>query len=351
MPSGQRMLSAARGQREVGAGSSICTRFGSMITEAPDSTTSVTHLKAIQQPGVAAHRVAVQAEVEVVLHAARVEHRDAAGLEDVLALVRERRGLGRVVVAREHQHAAVLRGAGGVGVLEHVAAAVDARALAVPHAEDAVVVRAGNMLSCCVPQIDGRGEVFVDAGLELDVVRFEVRLRAPQRLVEAAERRAAVARDEAGGVEARAAGRARAAASCRRISACVPVRKTLPLLQVYLSSSEPGDGGVDRASIAVLGACSTFRPCASLALLWSQYGSGTERLGEIVDEHARLRRQVAPVRVDRRRSPRRCRSHSPGSSDTSEPSGRWRRTSQVDLSATPRPASAHSRSTSQLSQA
>ena len=77
---------------------------------------------------IAAHREAVQAEVEVVLHVRRVEVRDQAGLEDVLGLVRQRRGLGGMVVAGQHQHAAVLRGAGGVGVLEHVAAAVDARA-------------------------------------------------------------------------------------------------------------------------------------------------------------------------------------------------------------------------------
>jgi len=34
-----------------------------------------------------------------------------------------------VIVAGEHQHAAVLRRAGVVGVLEHVAAAVDTRPL------------------------------------------------------------------------------------------------------------------------------------------------------------------------------------------------------------------------------
>ena len=48
------------------------------------------------------------------------------------------RALGDVVVAGERDHAAVLRGAGHVGVLEDVGAAVDARALAVPDAEHAV---------------------------------------------------------------------------------------------------------------------------------------------------------------------------------------------------------------------
>ncbi len=152
--------------------------------------------------GVAAHGEAVQPEVEVLLHVGRVEHRDHAGLEDVLGLVRQGGGLGRVVVAGEREHAAVFRGAGGVGVLEHVAAAIDARALAVPHAEYAVVLRAGEHADLLRAPHRGGGEVLVHARLEHDVVALEVLLRAPHRLVDAAQRRAAVARDVARGVQA-----------------------------------------------------------------------------------------------------------------------------------------------------
>ncbi len=60
--------------------------------------------------------------------------------------------LQRVVVAGQQQHAAVLRRAGVVGVLEHVAAAVDARALAVPHGEHAVVLaRRGRVRPAACP--------------------------------------------------------------------------------------------------------------------------------------------------------------------------------------------------------
>jgi hypothetical protein len=48
----------------------------------------------------------------------------------------------------------------------------------------------------------GRGEVLVGAGLEFDVALLDEALGLPQRLVEAAERRAAVAGDVAGRVEA-----------------------------------------------------------------------------------------------------------------------------------------------------
>src|SRR3546814_15865422 len=48
----------------------------------------------------------------------------------------------------------------------------------------------------------GGGEVFVHAGLELDVIGFEEFAGFPELLVEQAERRAAVTGDETGGVQA-----------------------------------------------------------------------------------------------------------------------------------------------------
>ena len=153
------------------------------------------------QAGVAAHRPAVQAEVEIFLHVRRKQHRQAARLEDVLGLMRERRRFRGVIVAGEHQHAAVRRRAGGIAVLEDVAGTVDARAFAVPHREHAVVLGARVQVDLLRAPDGGGGEVFVDARLEHDAVRGEMLLRLPQRLVETAERRTAIAGDEAGGVE------------------------------------------------------------------------------------------------------------------------------------------------------
>jgi len=97
-------------------------------------------LHARPDAGKAAHGKGVQAHVEDVLHAARKEHRQAAGLEDVVALVRGGAAFGDVVVARDGDHAAMARRASHVRVLEHVRAAVHARALAIPDAEHAVVL-------------------------------------------------------------------------------------------------------------------------------------------------------------------------------------------------------------------
>ncbi|KGW52136.1 hypothetical protein Y049_1810 [Burkholderia pseudomallei MSHR684] len=157
------------------------------------------------EAGIAAHRPAVQPEVEIFLHVRRKQHGQPARLEDMLGLVRERRRFRRVVVAREHEHAAVRRGAGRVRVLEHVARAIDARALAVPHREHAVVFRAGIQVDLLGAPDGRRREVLVDAGLEHDPVRRQMPLRLPERQVEPAERRAAVAGNEAGGVEPRRA--------------------------------------------------------------------------------------------------------------------------------------------------
>ena len=152
--------------------------------------------------GVARHREAVEAQLDVFLDVARIQHRDHRCREQVIALVRQRGRVRTVVVAGDEQHAAVLRRAGEIHVLEDVAAAVDARALAVPEGEHAVVVGVADEVHLLRAPDGGRGEFLVHARHELHVVRFEVRLRLPERLVEAAERAAAIPGHEARGVQA-----------------------------------------------------------------------------------------------------------------------------------------------------
>ena len=104
-----------------------------------DSMLSLTHLIAAQVPAKRDRAIAVEAVVDDLLHAGRVEDRDHRVDEEEFGRMRVGRGFGRVVVAHQRQHAAMLRRAGQVGVAEHVARAVDARALAVPEREDAVM--------------------------------------------------------------------------------------------------------------------------------------------------------------------------------------------------------------------
>ena len=180
----------------------MSTRSGSTI----DRRGRLDHLghglHADPHAGVAAHREAVQAEVEVLLHGRRVQHRHHAGLEDVVRLVRQRRRLGAVVVAREREHATVPARAGRVRVLEDVAAAVDARALAVPHRKDAIDLRAFEHVQLLRAPHRGGRQVLVQPRLEAHVVALQVLARLPRGLVDGAERRAAVAADEAGRIQA-----------------------------------------------------------------------------------------------------------------------------------------------------
>ena len=110
-----------------------------------------------------------------------------------------------MVVAGQTQHAAVLGGAGGIAVAEDVAAAIDAGALAVPDADHAVIFGAGREVELLRAPDGGRRQILVHAGLELDVVLLEMFSRGKKLLVIAAERRAAIAGDEACGVQPRGA--------------------------------------------------------------------------------------------------------------------------------------------------
>src|SRR5207302_6020962 len=83
--------------------------------------------------------------------------------------------------------------------------AVDARAFAVPEAEDAVELALAAQLGLLRAPQRRCGNVLVDAALKTDVVLVEVPFRPDELLVEGAERRAAVTRDIARGIETSAA--------------------------------------------------------------------------------------------------------------------------------------------------
>ncbi len=151
---------------------------------------------------VTAHGPAMQAVVEIFLHRRWIENRNAARLEDVFALVRGGGRLGRMVVTGHDQHAAVARGAGHIGMLEHVAATVHAGTFAVPHAEHTVVLCTGEQVDLLRTPYGGRGQVFVHAGVELDVLRFEILARLLRGQVDAAQGRAAVTGDVTGSIQA-----------------------------------------------------------------------------------------------------------------------------------------------------
>ena len=151
---------------------------------------------------VAGQREAVQAVVQVLGDIRRVQPRHHEREKRDVGLMRHRRRHATVVVTGNNEHAASRGAAVGVAVLECIAGAIDARALAVPHAEHAIDLSGRVCLDLLRTEHGSCGKVFVDGRQEFDTVLCKKGLRAPEFEVDHAERRAAVAADEAGRIEA-----------------------------------------------------------------------------------------------------------------------------------------------------
>jgi hypothetical protein len=81
----------------------------------------------------------MQAQIQVFLHIAGIQHRDHAGRKNMVGLMRQGRRVGAMVITGHQQDAAMSGGTGMVHVFEHIAAAIHARAFAIPHRKHAIV--------------------------------------------------------------------------------------------------------------------------------------------------------------------------------------------------------------------
>ena len=158
-------------------------------------------LHAHPQAGDAREHETVQAQVEDLLDIAGKDRGHEGIVERDFRVAGQRRRLGHGIVAHQGEHAAVLAHSRVVRVLEGIARPVHAGSLAVPHAEHAVVLRAREEPHHLAAEHRGGAEVLVEPRREHHVVGFEQLALTLQRLVEAAQGRPAVARDEGGGTE------------------------------------------------------------------------------------------------------------------------------------------------------
>ena len=159
-------------------------------------------LEAHPQPRVAGQGEAVEAEVEHLLDRAGVQDRHLGVVEGRLGVGGQGGRLGHGVVAGQGQHPAVGGRALEVGVLEHVAAAVDAGAFAVPHAQHPVVAVQRTQQRFLAAPHRGGGQVLVHPRHPHHVVVAQQPQVALDGHVERAQRRALVAGDEGGGAQA-----------------------------------------------------------------------------------------------------------------------------------------------------
>ena len=108
-----------------------------------------------------------------------------------------------MVIADHSQYAPMFGGAEGVGVAHGIRRPVEARPLAVPKAEHAIIFfTAKGIQLLAAPNCRG-GQIFIQAGLKVDVMLLEHLIDAAQFPVEAGKGRTAIPRDESRGVETR----------------------------------------------------------------------------------------------------------------------------------------------------
>ena len=153
------------------------------------------------QSGEPRERDTGKTQVQHVRGRCRVQHRDEHALEYMLGLMRIRRRMRPVIIARHREHAAMLRGAGEIAAVQRIACAIHAGPFAVPHAEHTIDALAGKRIELLRAVQHGRGEVLVHARLKLDVPLGQHLLPPPQFLIQAAQRGAAITRHQSAGVQ------------------------------------------------------------------------------------------------------------------------------------------------------
>ena len=145
----------------------------------------------------------MHAQIKVFLHPGRIQNRDHSTDEFMIRLMRQRGAFRAVVIARNQQHATVFAGARMVGVLEHIAATINAGPFAVPHGKHAVVLCLRIEIELLRAPHRGCGQLLIDPRHERDVRLGEMFLRLPRILINGAKRRAAITRKKTAGVQAR----------------------------------------------------------------------------------------------------------------------------------------------------
>ena len=143
----------------------------------------------------------MQAKVKELLDPCRIEHRHATGLEDKLALMRQGRTLGPVIVASDRNHTAMGRRSGRIGVFEHIATAIDAGAFAIPESKYAIGIGTGEQSDLLgSPNRIGR-QFFIHARPKNNLLPVQMLPGLPECLIERAEGRPAITRNKASGAQ------------------------------------------------------------------------------------------------------------------------------------------------------
>ena len=107
--------------------------------------------------GVTAERNALQPIFQHFPNIGGVQHGDFQIHEGIFATRRDRGGFGRRIIPRQRQHTTQRRAAGGIGMAEHIAGAINAWPLAIPNAKHAIQACTGGQVHLLRAPNGGRG--------------------------------------------------------------------------------------------------------------------------------------------------------------------------------------------------
>ena len=139
---------------------------------------------------------AVQPVIHHLLDPCGADHRHVAVDHRKFGLVQHGRGFARVVIPHRHQHAAIHRRAGHIGVTHHIPGPVHTRPLAVPQTKDTIVFALTAQLGLLGTPNRCGGKVFVQAGLKRHIALHQLLFRALHLHVDGTQRRSAIARHQ-----------------------------------------------------------------------------------------------------------------------------------------------------------
>ena len=154
-----------------------------------------------QRAGKTRHPEGMDSEVDHILLIARIDHRYAGILKRVLTLAGKGRRFGGGIVGTEQDIAPIGARSHGIGMAQHITRPVEPGRLAVPDTGYPIDVLIGHRLAHLAAPGSGRRQFLVDAWLVEDAQLGERRLLALEDQIEAAERRARIARNHRPGVQ------------------------------------------------------------------------------------------------------------------------------------------------------
>jgi hypothetical protein len=143
----------------------------------------------------------MQAIIEIFLDIGRVEHRHQQRLEKVLGLVRQGRGFGRMVVAGNDQHAAMLREPAALAWRKTSPQRSTPGPLPYHRPNTPSYLAPGNRPTCWLPQTVVAAMSSLMPGWKVMWCSARCALAFHRPRIEIAERAAAVAGNEAGGIQ------------------------------------------------------------------------------------------------------------------------------------------------------